>query len=111
MLAKLRNDSFRLIIMLIAHVENVDPLTGMQSAYVRSDVRRVLRAIRAVRTVEPRQLAALELEMIIQIVLAREYVATLVARVTPLLVHFIGIADALLSRLRVISLHDGRWNL
>lgn len=49
---------------------------------MRSDVRRVPRAIRAIGTVESRQLTALELEMIVQIVLTRERVTALVTRIT-----------------------------
>jgi len=70
----------------------------------------MFRAIRTVRTVESWQLAALELEMIIQIVLARERVAALVARVIPALLRSIGTVDALIG-MRVKSLHDDRSNL
>lgn len=100
----------RLLVLLDAHIENVDILIGVYSAYVRPHVRRVFRAVRTIRTVESRQLAALELEVIIQIVLARERVAALVARVIPALLRPIGIVDALIG-MRVKSLHDGRWNL
>ena len=48
----------------------------MQSPHVRPHVGRVLGAIVAVGTVEARQLTALKLEVIVQIVLAREHVAT-----------------------------------
>jgi len=82
----------------------------MYSAYMRPHVRRVFRAIRTIRTVESRQLAALELEVIIQIVLARKRVAALVTRVIPALLRSIGIVDALIG-MRVKSLPDGRWNL
>lgn len=101
--------SSRLLVLLDAHVENVDILTGMYSAYMRPHVRRVFRTVRTIRTIESRQLAALELEMIIQIVLARERVAALVARVIPALLRPIGIVDALIG-MRVKSLH-GRQNL
>jgi len=70
----------------------------------------VFRTIRTVWTVKSRQLATLELEMIIQIVLARERVAALVAGVIPVLLYSIKIVDTLIG-MRVKSLHGDRSNL
>lgn len=98
------------MVLLDAHVENVDALIGMYPAYMGPHVRRVFRAVRTVWTVESRQLAALELEVIIQIVLARERVAALVAGIIPALLRSIRIVDALIG-VRLKSLHDGRSNL
>lgn len=72
-------------LLLAADVEDVHPLAEMHPAHVGPDVRRVPGAVRAIRAIEPRQLSALELEVIVQIVLTREHVAALVARVTPAL--------------------------
>ena len=99
-----------LMILFRAHIENVDILVGMYSAYMGPYVWRVFRTIRTVRTVKSRQLATLELEVIIQIVLARERVAALVAGVIPVLLCSIRIVDTLIG-MRVKSLHGDRSNL
>lgn len=100
-------NSSRLLVLLEVHVENVDAIVRVYPAYMRPDVRRVLRAVRTIRTVESRQLAALELEVIIQIVLARERIAALGARIIPTSLHSVGIVDAPIG-MRVKSLHDDR---
>lgn len=102
---KLVTFASQLTVLLDTHVEDVDSLIGMYSAHVRPHVRRVFGSVRAVRTVESGQLTALELEVIIQIVLACKHVAALVARVTLVLARTIGIVDAL-GELHVISLRD-----
>lgn len=97
------------MVLLDAHIENVDALVGVYPAYMGPHVRRVFRAVRTVRTIKSRQLAALELEVIIQIVLARERVAALVTRIIPALLRSIRIVDTLIGVVK--SLHGGRSNL
>lgn len=54
------------------HVDHVNLAGGMEPANVRANVRGLLRAVEAVRTVEPRQLAAFILEVLLKIVLPVE---------------------------------------
>lgn len=83
---KKRRRSLHLIIILLdAHVEHVHLLIGVHSTHVRPDVRRVPRAIRAIRTIESRQLPALEFQVIVQIILSRERVTAFLTRIILLL--------------------------
>lgn len=81
----------RLTVLFDAHIEDVDSLIGVYPAHVGPHIRRVLGSVRTIGTVEPRQLTALELEVIIQTVLACKYVATLVAMISPVLAHIVGV--------------------
>lgn len=93
--AKLVTFASQLTVLLDAHVEDVDSLVRVYPANVGPHVRRVFGPVRTIGTVESWQLTALELEVIIQIVLACKYVAALVARITLVLTRAIGIIDAL----------------
>ncbi|OAD57276.1 hypothetical protein WN48_02077 [Eufriesea mexicana] len=66
----------------------------MHSTYVRPDVGRMPGTIRAIRAIESRQLAALKLQVIIQVILSRENITALVARVIFAWLFSIVIVDA-----------------
>lgn len=58
-------------------VDDVNTEARMKAADVRADVRGLLGAVQAVRTLEPRRLPALVLEMLLQVVLPIEDAAAL----------------------------------
>lgn len=74
--------SHRLVLGLIVdNIHDVHSLVMMHPTYVRSNVRRVSCAIRTVRATESWHLATLKFQMLVQIILSRENVATFVARI------------------------------
>lgn len=74
--------SHRVVLGLIVdNIHDVHSLVMMHSTYVRSNVRRVSCAIRTVRATESWHLATLKFQMLVQIILSRENVATFVARI------------------------------
>lgn len=94
--AKLVTFTSQLTVLLDAHIEDINSLIRVYPTHVGPHVRRMFGSIRTIGTVESRQLTALELEVIIQIVLACKYVAALVARITLVLsACVVGIINAL----------------
>lgn len=67
--------------LIVDNIHDVHSLVMMHSTYVRSNVGRVSRAIWTIRTTESRHLATLKFQMLVQIILSRENVATFVARI------------------------------
>lgn len=64
------------------HVKDENLLARMHPTHVGSDIGRMPGAILAIRTIESRQLAALKLQVIVQIISTREHVAALVTRIS-----------------------------
>jgi len=94
--AKFVTFTSQLTVLLDAHIKDVDSLIGVYPAHVGPHVRRMFGSVWTIGTVESRQLTTLELEVIIQIVLACKYVAALVARITLVLLACVaGIINAL----------------
>lgn len=60
----------------LTHVDGVHSVARVLPAYMRAYIRHVPGAVKAVRTVKPRQLAALEFHVIVKIVLSTEDAGT-----------------------------------
>lgn len=67
--------------LIVDNIHDVHSLVMMHSTYVRSNVRRVSCAIWTIRATESWHLATLKFQMLVQIILSRENVATFVARI------------------------------
>lgn len=65
----------------LAYVHHVDLVTGMYAAHMSAHVRRMPRPVRAVGTIEPRLLAALDPQVILQIMLHAKDAAAIAAGV------------------------------